>query len=77
MSSPNCLLTLAAFRAFAINLFSPFSQTADILIVAASITGILFSYYQYTVIAKTTIKPQPTSESSSLRALDPKITENL
>jgi len=52
-------------------------EFADYLIVSAGVVGLVFSYYQYTLIARTTIKPQPTSESSSLRMLDPKITENL
>jgi inorganic pyrophosphatase len=47
------------------------------LIVSAGVVGLAFSFYQYTLIARTTIKPQPTSESSSLRMLDPKITETL
>jgi len=37
--------------------------------------GLVFSYAQYNIIARTTIKPQPTTESSSLRMLDPKVTE--
>ena len=45
------------------------------MIVASGAIGLVFSYFQYTLIAKTTIKPQPTSESSHLRMLDPKITE--
>jgi hypothetical protein len=45
--------------------------------LAAGVGGIMFSYYQYVLIARTTIKPQPTTESSSLRMLDPRITENL
>jgi len=52
-------------------------ENADVLIVSASIVGILFSYWQYSIIAKTTISPEPDTETSSLVALNRKVTANL
>jgi len=71
------LAALLFFRHYVLSFLKLSWQFADYLILAAGVGGIVFSYYQYVLIARTTIKPQPTSESSSLRMLDPKITENL
>ena len=53
------------------------TQIADYIIASAGIAGLVFSWAQYSIIAKTTIEPQPTTERSGLRDIDAKRTENL
>jgi len=52
-------------------------EFADQLILGSGVVGLAFAWFQFSFLARMTIMPQPTSESSSLRALDPKITESL
>jgi len=52
-------------------------EFADQLILGSGVIGLAFSWFQFSFLSRMTIMPQPTSESSALRSLDPKITEGL